>query len=132
MAFSPGAGMTITRGGTAVGQVLDVTPHSPSVGVVETTHLESTWRARLPTVPDAGSLRFSIEYDASLAGHAGVTTAMFAKTVETWIVLYTDAGTATWSASGFVIGFDQRQTNIDNIVIVDVTVQLTGAITITP
>lgn len=132
MAFSPGLGMTISRGATAVGQVLNVTPHSPTMGQVETTHLESTARAFLPTIFDAGALTFTIEYDAGLAGHAGITTSMLAKTVEAWVVTFTDTGTATWSASGFVTAFAFQSATVDNVVLVDVTVKLTGAATITP
>lgn len=132
MAFSPGLGMTVSRGGTAVGQVLNVTPHSPTVGQVETTHLGSTERAFLPTILDAGQITLTVEYDATLAGIAGVTTAMFAKTVEAWLITFADTGAATWSASGFVTNFAFQSATVDNVALADITVKLTGAIIITP
>lgn len=66
-------GTTITIGGTAIGQVLSITPPGPGTEAVETTHLTSTAHTRRPgQIPDYGEFELKIEVNPADAGYVAL------------------------------------------------------------
>lgn len=132
MAFTPGKGTTFTWGATAVGQVVTIKAHNPTVGTVQTTHLTDTSRTYLATILEPGELEIVLNYDASVATHATFTTDMLAFTTRTGTVGFQDANTATWASTLIIVGFDPGQANVDGVVTATVKFKASGNITITP
>ncbi|WP_254510420.1 phage tail tube protein [Anatilimnocola floriformis] len=132
MAVVKGMGTTIKMGSDVTAQVLSISGPAFSLSAIDATNLASTWKEYVPGIHDIGELTFEIQYNAGETTHAGLTTAHIAKTVSTWTLTFTDTGAATWAFSGFITGFEPGGMEEDGIVTASVTVQGTGAITITP
>ncbi|WP_254509888.1 phage tail tube protein [Anatilimnocola floriformis] len=136
MAYTAGKGtklqLSISSTLTDIAQVVSMTPPSMEMGTVETTHLLSTWREYISTIPDGGSIDFTLEWDASHATHAALWTAFQGGAVETWKVLFTDTGAATVGFSGIVTGYAFDEIAVDGVVTASLSVKLTGPVVITP
>jgi predicted secreted protein len=117
---------------TDIAQITGLTPPSMEMGTVETTHLLSTWREYVSTIPDAGEISFSIEYDPAHASHAALWTAFQGGAVESWKILLTDTGAASIEFGGILTGFSWDEVTVDGIVTASISVKLSGEITITP
>ncbi len=136
MAYTPGKGtelkLSIASVFTALAAVVNVTPPSMEMGTVETTHLASTWREFLSTIPDGGEVAFTIEYDPGATTHASLWTAFQGGALEGWQVVFNDAGDAVVAFSGILTKFNFDEVAVDNVVTASLTVKISGAVTITP
>lgn len=136
MAFTPGKGtqlqLSIASVYTAIAQVVGITPPSMDMGTTETTHLLSTWREFIGTIPDGGEIQFTVEYDAANATHAAIWAKFVVGAIELWKVVFTDLGNAEVGFSGIITGFHFDEVVIDNVATVQITVKISGAVTITP
>ena len=134
MSYVAGKGTTVGvdwAGGssyTTVAQVTTIKPPGVTNEPVETTHLSSTWKTRIATIPDGGELSFTVEYDGADSGHIALSTNCALGTIGTWLVTLSD-GTAITHA-GILTKFEPQDHQVDNISMWDATVQVTGAITI--
>lgn len=138
MGYTPGKGTTVGvdwAGGTSfstIAQVTSIKPPGVENPPVETTHLTSTWRERIATIPDGGELTFTVEYDPADSGHQALLTNCALGTIGNWKVTLTDAGDAEVTHLGLLTKFEPQDLQVDNIFLYDATVQVTGAVTITP
>lgn len=136
MAYAPGKGtilqLEIASVFTAIAQLVNVTPPSMSVGTSETTHLASTWREFIGSIPDGGEITFTIEYDSADASHAALSSKFAGCAVENWKVLFNDAGDTEVAFSGIITGFSWDEVVIDNVVTASLTVKVSGTVTVTP
>ena len=132
MAGEISLGATLKQGITQAVQVTSITPPQPEVGVVETTDLDSVDRSYKPTIRMIGECTFEINYSPSLPTHATITTSLLAKTIETWTVTLPDTGAATYAFSAFVKKFAPGPLTVDGLITATITLQGTGALTITP
>ena len=132
MANTPGKGTTLSVGGTNITQLVNVTAPQMENPEIDTTVLSDTWRNFIASIPDGGELTFTVNYDASTAVHGTLTTNFAAGTSSAWVVTFADTGAATVGFSGPITGFSWGEAAVDNLVTAQVTVKVTGAITITP
>jgi hypothetical protein len=136
MAYAPGKGttlsLTIAATPTVLTQVVSITPPSMEMGMSETTHLGSTWRAFLANIPDGGEFTFELEYDSAAATHAAVWSQFVLGTEAVWLITLADTGTTTIGFSAPISGFAISDIVVDDIVKLTVSAKVTGAVTITP
>lgn len=136
MAYAPGKGtvlkLTITATPTDIAQVVGITPPQMTVGTSETTHLGSSWREYISTLPDGGEVSLTIEYDSAAATHAALWTAFTGGAAEAWSVVFNDTGDTAIAFSGILTGFAWDEVTVDNVVTASLTIQITGAVTVTP
>lgn len=120
-------GTTISLGGTAVGEVLDISGPGMSLSLEDATnHDSSGWRENVPTILEGGDVSFDINFTAH-ASQVAVRTAMTARTKGAWVVTFPSAmGTASFS--GYVTGFEYSAP-VEGILRASVTISITGAIT---
>jgi hypothetical protein len=137
-----GTTLSITPSGgtlTAIGQVVSITPASPEREEIDVSNLGSTWAETLLSIPDAGTLEFTIEWDSTNAGHADLWTNFIADPITgakaLWTVTFNDkvatAGTIV-TFSGQVKSFPWDELENKKVATVKLSVRITGAITITP
>lgn len=142
--YAPGnlTSLSITPSGgsiTAIAQIIKITPPGGSREEIDVTDLLSTAAERLLSIPDWNGLKFTLNYDADNAGHAAVLTNFNADPITgmkaTWTITLNDIKLTTATTISFS-GQCSEHTygEIENkaVATVDVTVSVTGAVTITP
>jgi predicted secreted protein len=136
MSYVPGKGtelkLDISSVFTAIAQVVNLTPPSMEMGTSETTHLASTWREYISSIPDGGEIELTIEYDSASSTHASLWSKFTGGAVESWQVVFNDVGDTLVAFSGIITGFEFDEVAVDNVVTATVKVKITGAVTITP
>jgi len=126
-----GEGTTISIGGSTILQVVSIDGPSWSVESVEKTHLASTDKEfRFSTLSDAGEISMSVLYDPDDSTHTGLTTLMVTPAEVAVVLSFADGTASTYTAQGFVTGFSPNGMEVENNLGADVSVKLTGAITI--
>lgn len=129
-----GKGTTIgfaSGSGTAadIGQVVSISGPSASVGTVDVTELLSTSRSFLSTIGDAGELTFTVNYEGTAAGLTDLFAYVAAPADDlTWTITLSDD--TTISAGGILTGYSFTGFEVDNKVEAEISVKLTGDITI--
>jgi hypothetical protein len=137
MAFTPGKGTTIsvtTSGSTtfvAISQVVSITPPPMEMGEVEVTHLGDTWRQFIPTILEGGIVTFGIEWDPAAATHVELLNGFTTGSTRSFRIGFTDTGTALCEFSAFVKSFPSEEITVDNVVVRNLTLRTTSAVTIT-
>jgi hypothetical protein len=134
MGFVAGKGtvikVTISSTATAIPQATNITPPKNSRGEIDTTHLTSTWKSRLSSIPDGEECDFTLEWDPSDTTHQYLWTSFGTGDDEDWTILMTDGTTITFA--GFIKSFPVDQIDIDKVFTIPVAIAINGAVTITP
>lgn len=100
-----------------------------SASWMDTTDLSSTAKEGRPGLPDNGSVRLSIHYVPDNTVHNTLRTAFGARTKKQFAIDFTDTAPVTrWEFSGYVTGFSVSG-EVDGILMADVTIRVTEAIT---
>lgn len=116
---------------TDVAQLLKVTPPSMEMGTVETTEIDDTWREFTATLLDGGEVSATVNYDASLATHAQLWTEFQAGNAASWKVII--AGNShTFAFSGIITSLEFGELSAETVATLDLTIKLTGPVTLTP
>lgn len=136
MAYVIGKGallkLSISSVFTTVPQCKSITPPQIEMGTVETTHLTSSMREHMATINDPGECSFEIEYDPANTVHQALWASAQAGTVESWKITLSDAGAADITFSAHIQKFGISQMAVDSVVMIPVTLKVSGAVTITP
>jgi hypothetical protein len=134
MTYSPipylGLGTTFQFGMSTIVQIAEYGGWEPEMGNVETTNMGSAQKTFLATLLDAGTVSFTIQYAPQATVHAALTTAFFAGTIDTCTITFNDG--STWAASCFLSKFAPNPQGPEDLLIAEVELKATGAITITP
>jgi hypothetical protein len=120
---------------TDLGEVNSVTGPAPSVASVETTNLQSTRHSYRPSkVPESGEVSFQIKIDPNNATQQILTGLMDTPVVKNWKITWPDGMTtpANSTFAGFLTAYNVSGAELENNVVADITIKLTGAITRTP
>lgn len=118
---------------TTIAQRVSISGPSWTVAEIETTHLDSIAKEFIPSqIPESGTLDVSIEYDADSTTHSALTTLMGTPDLRYWqLALDNDsAGDTTWTAQGFLTGFQPNGMEVEGVLMADCSIRLTGGITI--
>lgn len=124
--------LSISSSFTAIAQVTKVHAPRKKMGQVETTDLGSTSRTFLATILDSGEVSFSINYDPDDSTHAQLNTSCDAGTMEAWKVKMPATPASIFAFSGFITEFSPGDMTVDGLQTADLTIKVSGAVTITP
>ena len=136
MAYFIGKGFTLTIGGTLIGQVVSWSGPEMSFGIVETTHMGSTFREKLGTIQDSGSAEFIVNWDPETAGSINHPTLLStfkagaAVTLAGDIQLVGVGADVITSATAILTGFRVQGVTVDSVWQVAVSVEFTGDVTL--
>lgn len=131
MAYLAGEATTLKLEGTAIAQVVSISGPEMAVAEVETTHLGSTHKEFRPSsIPEAGTVSATIEYDPQQATHASLTSLMNSPQEKAWTIEFSDG--STYAFDGFLTAFSVTGAEVENNVTAEITIRINGDITITP
>jgi len=126
-------GCDFTTPGTyvVIGQVLSISGPEAAVGSAETTNLSSTAKPYRPTLPDPGTISFSIEFDPTDATtHQKLETLQGTPAIHGWQITFSTGGsTHTCTIQGFLTKFAPSAGGPEENLTADIEVQLTGPLT---
>lgn len=136
MAVTKGHGtvlqLSISSVFTAITQRTQVKPPNFSHADIETTNLDSSWKSFVAGIKEAGEVSFSGHYSPAEVTHAALWTSYGSGTEESWKVILADSGTAEFAFAGYIKEMNIGEAVTDNLVMLDVTIKITGAVTLTP
>lgn len=115
---------------TTLAEVTEISGPTMEVGTVETTHLSSTTREFLPTIPDGGEITFDIEYDSDDTSHQILTGLMTTPAIAYWQVVMSDGTAANFSFAGILTGFEPGGFTVDDVVTASCSIKVTGDVTV--
>lgn len=129
MAKIKGLGSTLSVSDVAIAQIVSISGPGSDVGTVETTDLSSTFRTYLPTVSNSGEIGMEIHYSPQQATHTTLEGLVATPAVEDWDLDFADG--SNYAFDGILTGFEVSGMEVDGVVMASITIQITGAITIT-
>lgn len=136
MANTPGKGtvlqITITATPTTIAQGVSITPPQRSNPPIDTTILTDSARTFIGSVIDNGEVSFSGNYDGSAVTHTKLETDFAAGTIAAWTLILADAAACTMTFSGIITSLSYGAATIDGLVTINITIKVTGSLTITP
>lgn len=115
-----------------VAQRTSVKPNAHTRAKLETTDLDSTWETSIAGIPRAGEIEMEGNYDASTTSHAYLWASFGTGTVETWQLILTDAGSATFAFSGWISSMQVGEAKTDGIQKFSIKIQITSSVVLTP
>lgn len=126
MAAVVGTGLAITFSSGFLAEMYDF-QHS---GLERASIPSSTFATTGGMTFEAGKLYDPGEISGTIH-HDPTALPPIADVAETVTVTYPDAGAATWAASGFMTAYEQTA-ELEDRIVANVTIKLSGAITVTP
>ena len=97
-------GTTLTWGG-AITEIVSISGPSLTNEPADTTNLSSTWRTRLPIIPDGGEVTLELNYEPDAASHASFITDLAAGTIQEAVITYPDGGGTTLTFDAMCTAF---------------------------
>ena len=99
------------EGFTTISEVRDISGPSMALDTEEVTNHDSTgaWEEFVATILRSGEVTFDINYEPTESTHdagTGLIADMAARTLRNFQLIFTDAGTTTWSFAAYVTGFE--------------------------
>ncbi len=130
-----GHGTTLTLGGTAIGNIINIGGPEQSRDSLDVSTMDSSakWREFIPGMLDAGEVTIEINYDGTTLGTANLLYAQFTASANTLIITVPAQGThstSSWSVSSFMTGLGAA-IPFDDKVTQSVTFKLTGPVAYT-
>ena len=113
---------------TTIANVMNVGGPSGSAKRITTTNLSSTAEEFNLGLQSSGDISFSIQYLPANTQHAALNAARKAGTLCSFQLTFTDSPATTWTFSAYVTDFGV-DTPLDDILMANVTIAITGAIT---
>jgi hypothetical protein len=124
--------VTISATPTLIPGVQSFSGPSGSKPQIEYTAISDTAAKFKAGKPDYGSVQFQIAWDPADAAHQHLLSQFnTAGSTDAWTITCSDAGDASITFSGSVDGWEWSFDK-DNVAMVDVSVRLSGAVTVTP
>ena len=118
-------GTTVSVGGTAIGNLISVSPTSMSVATIDSTDMGSTWRTFIGGLKDGGECTFEIAYDPSLASHTALEGYIDG---DNYVILITWSDETTCTFNAIITSFSPSAA-IDDKLTCSVGLKITGEVT---
>jgi hypothetical protein len=136
MAYLIGAGtklyVEISASMELIPQVREVTPPALEMGTAETTHLLSSAREHVATIPDPGEVSFTLEWDPDDATHEQLWDYFTGKTMCSWKIQFINSPSPTTiEFDGLIKNFGIDNLDVDAVATIPVTIQVSGMPVIT-
>ena len=124
-----GTGAVLKRGATPIAEVLSITGPGMTRDLIDVTHLGSTggYREYVSGYRDGGELTFTINF--IFEGYNNMKTDFDSDSSGSYSVILPDAGNTTLTFSGFVTSMP-LSIEPDNAVTVDITIKITGQVSL--
>ena len=119
-------GTTVSVGGTAIGNLLSVSPTSLSVATIDSTSMGDSWRTFIGGLKDGGECSFEISYDPSLASHTSLEGYIDG---DNYVILITWSDETTCTFNAIITSFSPSAA-IDDKLTCSVGLKITGAVTL--
>lgn len=128
-----GSSLQLDVGGeyTTIADVVSISGPSQTVGTVETTDLASSAKEYLPTILDAGEITATINYDPGTATHANLSDLLSSPAVKGWKIIFSNTDGSVYAFNGILTGFSVSGVAVEEIVTAEISIKLSGAVTIT-
>jgi len=130
-------GTVLKRGNSASPEVFTAIPSVVSIDgptatneEIDTTHLGSTARESIGSLPDYGSMNLEVMWDERDATHAAMRTDFQNRTVRNYQVIDTGSPQKTGNFSGWIKTLPQSY-NANDVVRGSIEIRLTGAFNVT-
>ena len=98
-------GTTFSWNSDLCAHVIGIDGPSMTVDAIETTDLDDTWKTFIANIPDGGEISLELEFEPDDTDHAALFTDFAAGTSRAWAIVFSDAGTTTFSGNGFVTSY---------------------------
>ena len=121
-------GTTLTLVSTVIGEVTSINVSGFGISAVESTNLAATTKTFLPGVISPGTISCDFLSDGGNAGQDLIKSTVSARTAIAFSIASADG--STFSGSSIITGYDYKAA-VDGIITGSVTLQVTGALTIT-
>jgi len=130
---SQGTAFTVSDGASpetfnAVGQVTAIDGPDGSAPVIDVSNLSSTAREKNMGLADEGQITLTLQYDMDDTGQSRLKTLRSGRTLGSFKIEMSDSPATTLSFSGYVLQF-ARSFNIDEVVMGNVTIEISGSVT---
>ena len=125
MAAITANGTTVSVSGTAIGNLISVSPTSLSVATIDSTDMGDTWRSFIGGLKDGGECSFEIAYDPSLASHTSLESYIDGGN-HVILITWSDETTCTFNA---IITSFAPSAALDDKLTCSVGLKITGAVT---
>ena len=129
-------GATIARGNaaspevfTALAQVVSITPIGIERGLIDVTNLSSSAREYKKAIKDGQEIQLRMQYDPDDSGHAGLRTDADSEDSRNFRITLTDSPAQTVTFAAMVTNWSITDVAIDQVLMLDVTLKPTGALT---
>ena len=129
----PGKGtllkLSISSTFTTIGQRVSLEGPSSKLGIRNPTHLDSTYVAKRPTIPDLGQIKGKLWYDPNDAVHGPLRAKVYSPPTapDLWKLIYADGDTTpSYDAfSGYLTEFSVTGMEVEGTLEADFTIELT-------
>lgn len=121
-----GSGSPVTY--AAIKEIVSFNGPGGAGQVIDVTDLASDAIEKIMGLPDEGQLSFDLNYLPEDTQHALLRAQRAAQAKTKFQLIFTDAGSTTWSFDGFVTGFTVTG-GVNAPIKAQVTVEISGAIT---
>lgn len=121
-------GTTLTLVSTVIGEITSINVSGFGISAVESTNLAATTKTFLPGVISPGTISCDFLSDGGNAGQDLIKSTVSARTAIAFSIASADG--STFSGSSIITGYDYKAA-VDGIITGSVTLQVTGALTIT-
>ena len=108
-----------------IGEVISFDGPGGKAAIIDITNLASTFKEKLPGLPDEGSFSMTLNFSGSDLGQQALATARTAQSLVHMKITFVDASTATFAA--YVMEY-KISGKADSKVEVAITLEITGAV----
>lgn len=119
---------TLTYATVVIGEVTSLSFDGFSVSSVESTNIAATTKTFLPGIITPGTISCDVNSDGSNTGQDAIKAAVTARTSNAFAIALADNSTV--SGNAIVTGYSIKA-SVDAIITASISLQCTGAITIT-
>jgi len=119
---------TLTYNSLAVGEVTSLSFDGFSVSTVDSTNIQGTTKTFLPGIITPGTISCDVNSNGADTGQDGVKAAVTARTSNAFAIALADGSSV--SGNAIVTGYSIKAA-VDGIITASISLQCTGAITIT-
>lgn len=111
-----------------IGEVVDFSGPGGKASIIDTTHLGSVAKEKLPGLPDEGSFTLTLNWVPSDAQQTALEADRYNQALRNFKVIYTDAGATVRSFAAYVMGFT-TDGKPDDKVVAKIDLEITGRVT---
>lgn len=134
MAYQVGKGtvlqVSINSTFTTIGNQVEIQSPSISNPAIDVTCLTDSWRNKIPSIPDGGSLDISGIHEPILDTHKRLHNSASSNVTDSWKIVSSPTTTNTITFQGWVSAYQVTGITVDNAQRFSATITVTSAVTI--